>query len=248
MNPEFYIGTSGWSYNHWKGVFYPEKLPQKGWLQYYSGIFNTVEVNMTFYRFPRESAVQGWAGKTADDFLFTLKAPKIITHVKRLTDIENPLYRFYDLLDLLGHKGRAVLFQMPPSFRLSSANAKRIENLLEHLDSSYEHFMEFRDSSWWNSEVYALLRGRCGFCSVSGLEMPREIVLTDDKIYLRLHGGHYNLLYGEHELNEYAERLYGIAGERSLRKVYIYFNNDYNGYAVKNGISMKRIIAEMWGC
>lgn len=248
MKPEFYIGTSGWSYSHWKGIFYPDRLTQKEWLQFYSGSFNTVEVNMTFYRFPRESAVLNWGNKTEDDFVFTLKAPRIITHIKRLTDIENPLYRFYDLLDLLGHKSRAVLFQMPPSFRLSSGNIKKIENLLEHLDGKYDHVIEFRDSSWWSEECYELLRNRCGFCSVNGLGMPQDIVLTDDKLYLRFHGGNYNLLYSEHELNGYAERLHGIAGEKSVKRIYIYFNNDYNGYAVINAMAMKKIMADRWGC
>ncbi len=247
MNPVFYIGTSGWSYNHWKDIFYPEKLPQKEWLQFYSGSFNSVEVNMTFYRYPRESVVLNWSKRTSDDFIFTFKAPRIITHVKRFIDIEKYLYRFYDLLDLLGHKGQSVLFQMPPAFRLSPDNIKRIGYLLDIMDSKYDHAIEFRDRSWWCKECYELLHKRCGFCSVNGLDMPQDVVVTGDIIYLRFHGGYYNLLYSDHELEEYADRLRSITEEESIKRVYIYFNNDYNGYAVINAIKMKKTIEERWG-
>ena len=245
MKPEFYIGTSGWSYNHWKGIFYPENLPQKRWLSFYSGSFNTVEVNMTFYRFPRESAVLNWGERTRGDFLFTFKAPKVITHVRRLVDIEKPLCRFYDLLDMLGNKGRSVLFQMPPSFHLSAENMKRVEHLLGLLDDKYDHAIEFRDKSWWCREADELLRGRCGFCSVNGLDMPGDIVAAVDSIYMRFHGGHYNLLYGEDELKVYAGRLFRAACENGIKRVYIYFNNDYNGYAVKNALAMRNLLDAM---
>lgn len=242
---EFYIGTSGWSYKHWKGIFYTDNLSEKEWLRFYSDSFNSVEVNMTFYRYPREIAVRNWGERTPDDFVFTLKAPQVITHLRRLGGIEGSLYRLYDLMDILGDKGRSVLFQMPPSFHLTPENIKRVDSLLKLLDDRYDHAIEFRHKSWWCDECYDLLHGRCGFCCVDGLGMPREIIATNRVLYMRFHGGYYNRLYNDHEIAAYAGRILEVAGVKNVKRVYIYFNNDYNGYAVRNAASMKTMISGM---
>ncbi len=247
MDLKFHLGTSGWSYRHWKGLFYPEKLKQKDWLPFYAESFNSVEVNMTFYRLPGESTVEKWFGITGDDFLFTLKAPGVITHNRRLAGIEGSLDRFYTLVNLLGHKGKCILFQLPPSFHLTAENLDRVNRLLKLLNINYDHVLEFRHSSWWCDQCYRLLEKRCGFCTVNGLGMPSDLVITGDYAYLRFHGENYDTLYTDPQLQTYVDLLYETVQNRDLKRIYIYFNNDYRGFAVKNGMRIKKMIAERFG-
>jgi uncharacterized protein YecE (DUF72 family) len=244
MTVKFYIGTSGWSYKHWKGTFFPESIQPEEWLHYYSSSFNTVEVNTTFYRAPVKSVVKSWFKKTPEDFTFTLKAPQNITHSKKLSGIERSLSDFYRLMKPLEHKAKCVLFQLPPTFQYTEENSKKIENLLGLLNSKYDHVMEFRHNSWWRDECYKLLKDRCGFCTVNGLDMPPDIGVTNNSLYLRFHGNKYNSLYTDAELETYADQLPKIIKANKIEKVYIYFNNDLNGYAVQNGSAMEKIIAD----
>ena len=180
---DIFIGTSGWSYKHWKMVFYPEKLPQNRWLSFYAEHFGTVEINMTFYRTPSGKTVAGWLEKSPDDFSFTIKASRYITHVKRTDRIDESVEKLYSLMDQFGRKGRCILFQLPPSFGRDGENVKRIDTLLSMLDRRYDHAFEFRHTSWWTDEGYALLRGRAAFCTVNGLGMPDDTVVTDRIAY-----------------------------------------------------------------
>ncbi len=247
MIPKYFIGTSGWSYRHWKGVFYPEKLKQEEWLSFYSETFNSVEVNMTFYRLPKETTVKNWYEITGDDFFFTLKAPGVITHNRRLHNIDEPLDRFYTLLKPLGRKGKCVLFQLPPSLHFTKENLDRVNRLLKLLNKNYDHVIEFRHGSWWCDETFRLLENRCGFCMVNGLGMPSEPVITGEYAYLRFHGENYDTLYSDKELQAYVDLLHEDVKKRDLKRIYIYFNNDYRGFAVKNSIGIKKMIAEKFG-
>ncbi|MBN1531622.1 MAG: DUF72 domain-containing protein [Spirochaetes bacterium] len=243
MATEFYIGTSGWSYRHWRGLFYPEGLSMKEWLSFFSGHYNTVEVNMTFYRTPTEAAVRNWFDRTGDGFIFTFKASRSITHLKRLSGTEGLLSDFYSLMAGCGSRARCVLFQLPPSFRKTMENMARVDDFLSLLDPRFDHAMEFRHASWWCDECYGLLENRCAFCSVDGLDMPRGLVVTADVAYLRLHGRRYDICYGRGELQPYVDRLAALAGRGRLKRVYVYFNNDVQGFAVRNAAQFRGMLA-----
>jgi len=237
------IGTSGWSYKHWKGVFYPEKLPQNRWLPFYAEHFKTVEINMTFYRTPTEKTVAGWIEKTPDDFFFTIKASRYITHVRRTDSIDESLEKLYSLMERFGRKGICVLFQLPPSFHRDAVSMQRIDALLGMLDRGYYHAFEFRHTSWWTDEGYELLRGRAAFCTVNGLGMPDDTVATDRIAYFRFHGNRYDTSYSDEELSRFAERIISILQEGTER-VYVYFNNDLHGYAVQNAKRLRELLTE----
>lgn len=241
---KYHVGTSGWSYNHWRNIFYPPKLAAGKWLNFYAQNFGTVEVNMTFYRTPTGSTLARWYDITPDDFTFTLKAPRTITHVKRLHDTSRSLREFYTLLEGLGEKARCLLFQLPPSFQLTRENTERIASLTELVDKRYDHVIEFRHSSWWCDASRDILGDTWTFCSVDGLEMPGGIVITGDVIYLRFHGERYSGLYGDDTLRDYADRLYTLAGKNGISRVYVYFNNDIGGYALTNALRMRELLDE----
>ncbi len=239
MTKEYLIGTSGWNYDHWKGRFYPEGLAKKDWLGHYAEHFNTVEVNYSFYRWPSEKTMKKWFEEAPDDFRFTMKAPRLITHIKRLNNIESKISDFYELTGLLKGKKGCHLFQLPPSFKLDDENLHRVSGLARALDGRKDNAVEFRDKSWWDERVYDLLKRRSvSFCSVSGLEMPGETVLTGDTAYFRFHGVRYSTKYSDRELEEYAGRMKGLKCSR----VYAYFNNDARGYAVENALKLKELL------
>jgi uncharacterized protein YecE (DUF72 family) len=232
------IGCSGWNYGHWRERVYPKGLPARRWLEYYATLFDTVEVNTTFYRLPTRSAVAGWVEQTPESFLFTVKASRYLTHIKRLTDMERGVARFYERIEPLVHSGKLgpVLWQLPASFR---RNDERLASALEHLPQG-RHCFEFRHESWFEDDVYALLRQR-GVALVIGDNPKRPFQtheLTADWTFIRFHYGHRgrNGNYSERELEEWRRR---IAAWRTRVDVYAYFNNDWQGYAVKNALWLR---------
>lgn len=238
------IGTSGWSYKHWRGVFYPEGLAPNRWLAYYANYFDSVEINMTFYRTPNEKTIQGWLSRTTENFIFTIKASRFITHVQRLEGIEESVDKLYSLAGSFKEKGRCILFQLPPSFHRNGDTVQKVGALLGLLDRRYDHAIEFRHGSWWSEECYELLRNRAAFCSVDGLDMPGDLVATNEILYLRLHGGRYDSLYADDELRRYADRIQSITADRGIKRIYIYFNNDLNGYAIGNAMTLKKLLLD----
>jgi uncharacterized protein YecE (DUF72 family) len=233
------IGCSGWNYQHWRnGVFYPPRCPARLWLEFYAHHFDTVEVNATFYRLPRKDAVANWAEQTPPDFLFAVKASRYLTHIKRLTDLGAGLRRFYDRIDALvgSPKLGPVLWQLPANFHRDD---KRLAGALEALPAG-RHCFEFRHESWFTDEVYELLRQH-GVALVIGDTPERPFQtheLTADWTFVRLHHGSRgrNSNYSDSELEEWAQRI-----ERWARvaDVFAYFNNDRNGYAVRNGLWLR---------
>jgi uncharacterized protein YecE (DUF72 family) len=229
------IGCSGWNYQHWRnGVFYPPRLPPRRWLEFYAGHFDTVEINATFYRLPREEAVAGWVRQTPADFLFAVKMSRYVTHVKRLRDLPPSIELFYGRIRplLRSPKLGPVLWQLPPGFRRDD---ERLAEALAHLPRG-RHCFEFRHETWFVEPVYELLR-RYGVALVIGDTPQRPFQsheLTADWTFIRFHHGtrgrHSN--YSERELEEWAQR---IAAWARKVDVYAYFNNDRNGYAVRNG-------------
>lgn len=238
---EIRIGTSGWYYDHWRGRFYPEKLPKSRWLQHYAERFDTVEINNTFYHLPKEQTMIGWHDKTPESFLFALKASRYITHVKKLIDPEESLKRFLDLAGLLKSRLGPVLFQLPPSLQ---KDVPRLEAFTKSLPRGISAVFEFRHASWNDGEVFDLLDKRnMALCmhDMVGCASPR--VVTGDCIYLRFHGpaGRYAGNYTKAMLVDWADWLAGQ--RRNVRAIYVYFNNDVEGYAINNAKTLKALLS-----
>ena len=238
-----YIGTSGWHYDHWKGPFYPSGLPEKDFLGYYAGRFGTAEINNSFYRLPERKTLLRWRSAVPDDFVFSVKASRYLTHMKKLKDPKEPLERLFDRVDALEDKLGPILFQLPPRWR---SNPERLEGFLEALPEGRRYAFEFRDRSWFDEKNYELLRSHgSSFCvyDLDGTISPEEI--TADFAYVRLHGpdGPYRGRYG-------AERLARWAGTFSawLKEgldVYCYFDNDEAGYAAQDALELARMMEEV---
>ncbi len=230
------IGCSGWSYEHWKGRFYPEDLAKRHWFDYYARRFDTVEVNYTFYHWPRESTLRKWYRTSPSDFKYTLKAPRFITHLRKLKGVEDDVRRLYQLGSLLGEKMGCYLFQLPPFYGRTSHNLEKLKVFLGLLDGRRNNVMEFRDPDWWDNDTYRLLNEHhVSFCTVSGLDMPRDVVATSGLGYVRFHGRRYSTRYSEEEIAEYADKI----REMDASKVYVYFNNDDHAFAVENARELK---------
>lgn len=243
--PTFYIGTSGWSYDHWKEIFYPKGLKSNQWLPHYAKYFNTVELNMSFYRFPFPNMIKGWKNKLPEGFKMTFKANRNITHRKVFKDVEDNLRKFYDMTENFGENTGCILFQTPPSFKLNDDNFNRIKEFLPRLEKDKCNVMEFRDTSWWSKEVLELLKEyNVAFTSVSGLNMPEDVMISADFAYFRFHGPGeaYASEYSEDQLQQWAGKIKKAIEQYDLKEVYCYFNNDFYGFAIKNAQSLKGIL------
>ncbi|MGO8796078.1 MAG: DUF72 domain-containing protein [Candidatus Sulfotelmatobacter sp.] len=242
MTCDIRIGTSGFHYKHWKGPFYPEKLPAAKMLDYYVQHFDTVELNNSFYRLPEASAFDGWREATPENFVFAVKASRFITHNKKLKDpgqaVDNLLPRAAHLKSKLG----PILFQLPPHWRV---NQERLIGLLEVLPRDLRYAFEFRELSWMNAEVEAILkRLNAAFCiyELAGYQSPMRV--TADFAYVRLHGpesGKYQGSYSDERLSAWAKQIEKWAQE--LKAVYVYFDNDQAGYAAANALTLKGMVS-----
>jgi uncharacterized protein YecE (DUF72 family) len=232
---EKFIGCSGFYYNHWKGLFYPENLPKKEWLVYYSEHFNTVEINNTFYRMPEEKALKNWHEITPVNFKFSVKGYRFITHMKKLSvddTLIDFLERFQYTTAMLKEKLGPVLWQLPGNFKM---NKEKLERFCSVLSSEFSHVFEFRDKTWFTQEVFDVLaKYKYGLCIVSAPDKTPEILkLTSDTAYVRFHGkgSWYSDNYSDEDLQEWKNKLENISPDR----MFAYFNNDMNAYAVNNG-------------
>lgn len=237
-----WVGTSGWSYKHWKGVFYPETLASREWFPFYVKKFNTVEVNNTFYRMPAESMVKRWAAVAPDDFLLTFKANREITHRRKLVGTADILRDFLGRLTSVGDKLGVILFQLPPSLRKDIA---RLSELLSLLPAGRRYAIEFRHDSWNCDEVWDLLRERdVAYCIASAPKLEPHIIATTSFVYMRMHGpsGWYNSDYPEEELKSWASHARQFLAKQ--KDVFVYFNNDIGGYAVRNAQRLRELIEE----
>lgn len=230
------VGTSGWHYPHWHERFYPEGTPAKAQLAYYAGVFETVEINSSFYRLPSKEAVRGWADQTPPGFVFACKASQYITHRKKLKDPRASLSLFLQRIAPLGTKLGPVLFQLPPRWR---PNPARLEEFLEALPRRRRFAFEFRDPRWNEPEVMRLLeRYGAALCcfDLGGTTSPLGI--TADFVYVRLHGpgAPYQGSYSDACLADWAARI--AAWQRDGLDVYCYFDNDEQAYAPRNAQSL----------
>jgi uncharacterized protein YecE (DUF72 family) len=236
------IGCSGWNYADWRGRVYPKGCPTSRWLEHYATLFDTVEVNSTFYRLARREAVARWVEQVPEGFVFAVKASRYLTHMKRLTDMAQGVERFYERIEPLvesPHMG-PVLWQLPGNFQRDD---ERLSGALDALAAAppSRHTFEFRHPSWFTPDVYALLRER-GVALAIGDDPGRPFQtdeVTADFTFVRYHYGHRgrNGNYSEAELDEQAQRLRRLAEKA---QVWAYFNNDWCGYAVANGRGMLR--------
>lgn len=237
-----HIGTSGWHYKHWKGPFYPEKLPASKMLEWYVERFDTVEINNSFYRLPTATALEGWCRETPRNFCFAVKASRYITHNRKLKDPRETVEKFMAVIDKLERRLGPILFQLPPSWRI---NSERLDEFLSGLPSAHRYVFEFRNETWNVPQVYKVLRRHnAAFCiyELAGFQSPIEI--TADFTYVRLHGpgNKYQGDYGEGTLRTWAERIDGW--RKRLRHVFVYFDNDQAGFAAKNAQQLKGMISE----
>ncbi len=237
------IGTSGFHYKHWKGPFYPEKIPAAKMLDFYFHHFDTVELNNSFYRLPEASAFDGWREATPPNFIFAVKASRFITHNKKLKDPENALDNLLPRAAHLGPKLGPILFQLPPHWRVNPA---RLENLLEILPRDLRCAFEFREPSWINSEVSSILKKfNAAFCiyEIAGYHSPLHI--TADFAYVRLHGpakGKYQGSYSEEKLRAWASRIKTWSAH--LKAAYVYFDNDEAAFAPINAMTLRTMVRE----
>lgn len=232
-----YIGTSGWQYKHWRGKFYPEGLKIKDEFEYYSRYFDTVEINNSFYRLPTKEIFSRWKMRAPENFLYAVKGSRFITHMKKLNGTRQTFHKFFSHTGRLGDKLGPILFQLPPRWKV---NLERFSNFLKILHPKYRYSFEFREHSWYNEEVYKLLKQyNCSFCIYELDRHLSPVLTTADFIYLRLHGpgGKYQGSYKNTILKNWAKQI--MAWQKQGKDVFVYFDNDQEGYAVLNAIRLK---------
>ena len=251
--PQFRIGTSGWVYGHWEGVFYPRKLKSQDKLKYFSQYFNTTEINYSFYHLPRPITFQNWYKNTPKDFIFAVKVSRFITHIKRLRGAKQDwaifLKNALNLKDKLG----PFLFQLPPSFKANKETIKRLEKFFQslHKSSMKNYFslkrskfaFEFRDDSWCNNKIYNLLKKyKIAWVIADSPNFPKREEITTNFIYLRMHGSQklFSSKYTKSELENLAQKIKDW--QRRKIDVYVYFNNDAQGFALQNARELIKFV------
>ena len=236
--PQIHIGTSGWIYDHWGKVFYPKECPKTKWLEFYVTHFGTVELNASFYRLPKPQTFENWRKRTPDSFLWAVKANRFITHIKRLKDAEEPLERFHGSVEMLKEKLGPILIQLPPSLSFDEAV---LSNFCQHLKVNHRYALEVRHPSWAQERAIDILRDNNIALCISDTAGRYPYIEEDTAtfIYIRLHGSKklYASEYSEEELEAYARKIRDWS-----KDIYLYFDNDYGGYAIRNAKRLKEIL------
>ena len=234
------VGCSGWEYKHWKGEFYPDILPRHRWFRHYAGVFDTVEINNSFYRLPQTQTVRAWRLQAPADFLYAVKASRYLTHMRKLKDPAEPLALLFDRAHELGPHLGPVLYQLPPRWKVDYL---RLEDFLCVLPRDARHTVEFRDASWYSDRTLDLLsRHNVALClhDMAGSASPRMAV--GPFIYVRFHGASakYAGSYSPAQLEDWAEWLDAQLVEG--HDVYAYFNNDVGGHAPRNAVTLRQAL------
>jgi uncharacterized protein YecE (DUF72 family) len=242
--PQYLVGTSGWSYPHWKGLFYPEDWPKNKWFEYYATQFRTVEVNATFYRTFRDQTYQKWFEKAPDHFSYVLKVPRLITHRKYLINVEESIKMFWRSITLLRDKFGLVLLQLAPS---TPFDPDRLQKALHTFENPNKVAVEFRHPQWFTEEIKMLLKeSNAVFCTADSPKTELMDWVTAETAYIRLHG-HENW-YGYDYSTKELERICRLAqkmNQSGAKTVYIFFNNDVGGFAPKNASTLIRMLQEL---
>lgn len=237
MKPQIKIGTSGYQYKHWKGDFYPKDLPVKDWFEHYLQYFDTVEINNTFYRMPDEETFIKWRKAAPRDFCYIIKYSRYGTHIKKLKDpadhVNYFLERVHQLKSLLG----PILVQLPPKWK---RNKERLEEFLKVLPKDLRWAVEFRNPDWLQDEIYDLLREYDASLVIHDMIPHHPRIITTDWIYLRFHGQNYSGSYSEKKLKAIAEDIRDHSSHG--RDVFVYFNNDLGGHAIRNALTLKKML------
>jgi len=237
-----HIGTSGWHYKHWLGLFYPETTPSSEMLPFYLRYFDTVEVNNTFYQLPAPTTFDYWRENSSTKFCFAVKASRYITHMKKLKDPESSITNFFSRVELLDRKLGPILFQLPPRWKF---NHHRLAEFLRILPKQHQYVFEFRDESWLVPQVFDQLGEHNAALCIHDLgTMRTPVEITADFTYIRFHGpgdAKYSGSYSGRELQKWANRI--NEWRKSLSSIYVYFNNDVGGWAVQNALDLKQMIS-----
>ncbi|WP_224018810.1 DUF72 domain-containing protein [Ferruginibacter albus] len=237
------IGCSGFHYEDWQGIFYPADLARNKWFEHYSKEFKTLELNVTFYRFPQLKFLQDWYTKSQKEFRFSVKVPRQITHFKQLKESEALLKDFYDVIRKgLKNKLGPVLFQFPPSIHYSKEFLQRI---IDNVDPSFKNVVEFRHHSWWNGEVYTqLAKHKITFCGISYPNLPADVIQNTSVVYYRFHGVPelYRSEYAQEDLENFVMDLHETT---KVKDVYVYFNNTIQAAAIRNAEWLNEYVREL---
>lgn len=235
-----FVGTSGWFYEDWQGRFYPSGLRQNDWLSYYAARFNTVELNVSFYRLPFENMIIGWRKRVPNGFLFAAKGTRIVTHRKRLRRVKTDIARFLERIGQLGPRLGPILWQLPPGLK---RDLQRLDRFLKMLPPTFRYAVEFRNRDWLVPAVYEKLKQhQAALVSVSSLRMPADFTVTASFVYLRFHGlaGGFAHDYTADELSPWTE--YAAACLKKGLSVFAYFNNDALSRAPENALHFRDMV------
>jgi uncharacterized protein YecE (DUF72 family) len=236
------VGCSGWQYKHWRGSFYPMDLPVSRWFEHYASVFDTVELNNSFYRLPEAKTFERWGREAPRQFLFAVKGSRFLTHMKKLKDPEAALARLFGRARELGSHLGPVLYQLPPGWKLDVC---RLEHFLHVLPRGRRHVVEFRDPSWYDDRVFDMLEhSGVAMClhDMRGSATFRERV--GPFVYVRFHGAEktYTGSYSNERLRSWADWL--RRRRSSGTDIYAYFNNDAGGHAPRNAQTLRRYLEE----
>jgi uncharacterized protein YecE (DUF72 family) len=237
-----YIGTSGWHYKHWKGTFYPADIKAAGQFAEYLRHFSSVEINNSFYRLPSPETFSTWRKTTPPDFTFAVKGSRFITHMKKLNLDKQGISKFFKSTSKLKEKLGVILFQLPPRWKV---NIERLQSFIKVLPKRYRYAFEFREHSWYNDDVYAILRkSNCSFCIYELEYHLSPLEVTADFVYVRLHGpgNKYQGSYPDDALGQWADRCKNW--QKQGKDVYFYFDNDQEGYAAFNALTLKKLVTQ----
>ncbi len=234
------VGCSGWQYKHWRGNFYPAQLPTNRWFQHYAKIFDTVELNSSFYRLPPKETMKHWRMQAPVRFIYAVKASRYLTHMRKLKDPGDPLALLFDRARDLGPHLGPVLYQLPPRWKPDLA---RLEAFLEAIPKDVRQTIEFREAAWYTDRIFELLeRHRVALClhDMTGSATPRTVV--GPFVYVRFHGAtaRYSGSYSQEQLEDWAEWM--DAQLANGREVYAYFNNDVGGHAPRNALTLRELM------
>jgi uncharacterized protein YecE (DUF72 family) len=235
--PTIHVGCSGWVYKHWRGILYPEGLPQRLWFKRYSDEFDTVEINASFYRVPKPETFDGWRDKAPKGFRYAVKVNRFITHLKKLVAVEDALGEFVALARKLGPALGPLLYQLPPSLKL---DLNRLETFLKLIPRDLSNVFEFRNKSWYVPELYTLLdRYGASFCAHDMPGSKTERIAVGPTAYIRFHGGEgkYWGRYSDEGLLSWTDWI--LEQSRQGRSVWCYFNNDIHGHAIHDAQTLK---------
>ncbi|MBS1688273.1 MAG: DUF72 domain-containing protein [Bacteroidetes bacterium] len=239
-----YIGTSGWSYKHWKGLYYPNDIKSTDWLTFYAKQFDVTEINTSFYHLPKKQTIINWTEKAPSNFRFCPKISRYITHIKRLKEPEESLQKFFDVFEPMKDKMGPVLVQLPPSLKFDPEVAAHFFTVLKKDYRDYKFAFEVRHETWLHNDGLDLMaKYDIAFViSQSGAGFPYSEMVTSKNIYIRFHGpaALYASLYTDKTLLEFAGKFRKWIKEGHT--IWTFFNNDYNGYAIHNAETLKKMM------